>query len=206
MITRRNLLKTLGLGVITLATETLADIFLSKQITRTNDIKEATVFEVTPVKIPLVDNVTLSGIRFITPDHHEKTYGVFEHNRQLYFVEDPAKKLVKRNGVIILQPYKSQITSLDNIRKSGGLEVPIEVTSNEIIKPVEIKPTQSKIEGYKNTLPSFSINSETYCIARSSDSVYHLIKHPSRGIGDGKDTFIAGSSSVWLGNLETKVK
>ena len=28
----------------------------------------------------------------------------------------------------------------------------------------------------------------------------------SRGIGDGKDTFIAGSSSIWLGNLETKVK
>src|SRR3989344_4898917 len=110
MITRRNLLKTLGLGGIALSTpNVLADLFLSKQITRTNESQKATVLNVNPTKIQLTDKVTLSGIT-VPVANDSITYGVFVSNSQVYFIEDPSKITIKQeDGTITLQPFKSKL-------------------------------------------------------------------------------------------------
>lgn len=207
MITKRNFLKALGLGAVAVSIgKANADIFLSKQITRTNNIQKAVVFEVTPVQVPLIDNVKLSGIRFITQDHSEVVYGAFEHKGQLYLLENPAENIEKKQDrTIVLKPYRSRIISLGSVQNYWAMNVPIEATSGEI-KLVEIKTIESKIKGSNNTFPSFSINEVEYCIVKSENEAYHLIQDPNRSSSNGKDTLIFGSNSFYLGNLEAKVK
>lgn len=208
MITRRNLLKAFGLSGLALATRnTIADIFLSSKITRNNpDETKAKILKVYPVQIQLIDNARLSGIKFITPNNYEVTFGVFSYNNRLYLVENPTEKIEKRNGKVVIKPFKSRIISLEEATSAYGMKSPIEVPFGSTIIPVEIKVSESKIEGLPNQIPSFTMDSREYCIARAEGGVYHLIETPNMAISDGKDATIIGSRSYYLGNLEAKVK
>ncbi len=206
--TRRNFLEVLGLGGLALATRnTIADIFLPNEVTRNNpDKSKAKILKVYPVQISLIDNVKLSGIRFTTQDPYEVVFGVFSYNNRLYLVENPAENIEKRDGKVVLKPFKSRIISLEEATSSYGIKSPIEVPFGSVITPVEIKVSETKIEGLPDSIPSFTIGSREYCIARAEQGVYHLIENPSKATVDGKNAIIFGSNSYYIGNLEAKVK
>ena len=160
MITRRNLLKILGFAGIALSTPSvLADLFLSKQITRTNEIQKATVLNVIPTKISL-HKVNLSGIT-VNAANNQVTYGVFVSNSQVYLIEDPSKMTIKQeDGTITLQPFRSKLIALGSM-KDYWHHTLVEVASGSVIQSVEIKPAAQKVPGSNPPMPFFSINTET---------------------------------------------
>lgn len=207
MFTRRNFLKTLGLSGLALATkDAIPDILLSGQITRANSPQKADIVNVKPIQINLTNKTTLSGIEITTQSDKKVVYGIIEQGTNLYLVENPAENVIERDGNIVLQPFKSQIIPLDGLKSYWDTDVPIEVISGKIVKPVEITPIQAKVNRTDYKLPFFLINSRAYCIARTDTGVYHLVENPHDNVTLKRNTLtIDGKTSFYLGNLESRL-
>ncbi len=208
---RRKFLKKTGIGLVTFfglreARANNLEVYLSKRITRTNDPQKADILNVAPVQIGLIGKTKISGIKITTTDEREVIYGIVKQGAQLYFIENPSKRVIERNSTIVLQPFKSQIISLDGFKSYWDTDVPIEVTSGKIVTPVEITSIQAKVNRTDYKLPFFLINSRAYCIARTEAGVYHLVENPYDNVTlKGNTLTIDSKTSFRLGNLENRV-